>query len=117
MSLAKFILSQNVRRVRVCKRHSHPRPEPQSPERRQVILMVGVGAFHYALPRLLDLILILSLRCFALNFIPDFPDHAAKLTGDGYFDFVVMHESFAQTAGTQVEAVLCFPRDLADPTR
>jgi len=79
--------------------------------------MVGVCAFDAIFSHSVDWILMLSLSCFALDFVSDFPDHAAELTGYGYFDFVVMHESFAQTTRAQVEAVLRCPGDLTDPTR
>ena len=117
MSLAKFILSQNVRRVRVCKRHSHPRPEPQSPGRRCALFMAGARVLGWSSFGSLRWILAVSFRGSALDFIPDFPDHAAELTGDGYLDLVVMHEAFAQTTRSQVEAVLRFPGYFFDPAR
>ena len=71
--------------------------------------MVGVCAFDAIFSHSVDWILMLSLSCFALDFVSDFPDHAAELTGDGYLDLVVMHESFAQIAESQVKPVLRRP--------
>lgn len=52
-----------------------------------------------------------------MDFEADFPDDAAEFAGDGDFDFVVMHEAFAEVGGAEVEAVLGSPGFFFDPAR
>ncbi len=51
-----------------------------------------------------------------LDLVADFPDDAAQLACYCDFDFVVMHEPFAQIGEAQVEAVLRGPGFLQNPT-
>ena len=52
-----------------------------------------------------------------MDFIANFPDDAAELAGDGDFDFIMMHEAFAEVAGAEVEPILCLPGFFDDPSR
>ena len=58
-----------------------------------------------------------SLDRATLHFISDLPDHSAQLSCDGDFDFVVMHQAFAQGGKAKIEPVLGRPRDLTNRSR
>ena len=115
MSLAKSILSQNVCRVRVCKRHLLPARDRKAPNGRDIIFMEDVSAWVCFYISIFCEMRWLSFDGSALDFESDFPDHSAQLAGDGDLDLVVVQEPFAKVAEAQVEPVLRRPGNLPDP--
>ena len=111
MTLAKCILSQNVYRVRVCKRFHPPPGTARSLRADEVGGFMAGGLIHGSLDMELTVYgrLVVSSRGGTLQLEADLPDDTGKFAGDGDLDFVVMHEPLLELHEAAVETVLGLP--------